>query len=399
MNQATQIPSGATTGIESSLATQIGTAWPIQQAVNEGVIVAILFGGLFAASSLAGQAGSVVVSGAKAATGAVTGYIGKQTKKGARLAYQKAGGEKITKGLREGNIGALRYIPGARRVASLAGAGLGNVTTNEALVEAEKKNIPKDPTAIKSELAGSRKREWQYAAIGELARQNELGRDTMVNGQTVGEFFDKNPDAATRFGQGKLSKDADKALGGNKETRAAEEELNKLPVAARETSDAMQKLNEAMRDFVGKLQKVDMAKLNVNDVFGEKRVDSEGSKALARALALEGPHLIASAMPKMKAPTLKVFQDMYRKQIEGELIKSGDGNKVLVIANSNKPPKVKQREVGDLDLKNDSREMKLWKSLDALEHIIGNNVFHSERDFQGGGGGAVPTPGGGGNKA
>ena len=406
-NKATEIPTGAANGPEAAAGLQVANVDLLTQAANEVLLVVLMMGGIFAASSLAGTAGSTVVNGAKATTGWVAGYVGKQTKKGARLAYQKAGGEKLTQRLREGRIGILGHIPGLRRGASLAGAGLGSIATNEKMVEEAKKGVPKDPEAIWSELAGSRNRQDQFARIARLVETSEFGekdkegRDRMINGKTVRQFLNENlaedSDAAKRFGQQKLGKDADKAVLSNKPMREAEGELANLRKAGKDTTAAMEKLNKATQEFVEKLGKADMSKGNVNEVFGK---ETDGSKALARALAIYAPHLVSSAMPKMKAPTLAFFSKMYPEQIKNELKKSTDGLNVLDIMKNTKNPKLRPKEIDKLSLRDDSNELKLWRALEAIERIIGNNIYHPERDLPGGGwvagGAATPSTGGGG---
>src|SRR5581483_4467331 len=94
---------GAATGLAADNAATGGTSISgvIAQMVNSLVVIGVMLGGLLAASKLAGGAGEFAVKQAKAASNAVTGYVGKQGKKGARWAGQKAGLPQLATKMRE----------------------------------------------------------------------------------------------------------------------------------------------------------------------------------------------------------------------------------------------------------------------------------------------------------
>lgn len=405
-------PAATTNGVLAGLALSTSNPDMVAILANTIIVAALMIGGIFAAMSLSGKAGNVVVGGAKAVTGWAAGYVGKQTKKGARLAYQKAGGEKVTQHLREGKTGAvLRKIPiiggvmggTVSRVEGVAGRAIAGVSTNETLVEAEKRNLSKDPNVLKGELKASMRAEQQFARLGALTQMNKLSKDDIINGQTVGEFFDKNPDMVARFGQKKLNEDADIVMGGDKETRAAaadadkaQAELDRVTKAGGDTADAMKKLQDATekldtatQGYLDKLQKSDMPKMNVNDIFGK---NTNFSRALARNLALWAPQNVAGLMPKMKSPTLREFEPMYRKELQNELKKQPHGDKILeIMGKLDLHPNAKNKQIAELSPTDVEKRFKL--ALESFERIISNNVTHSEREFPsaggvGGGGGA-----------
>lgn len=410
----------ASYGVDVAIGISTGNFGLVTQILNEILLVALMMGGVFAASSLSGKAGGMVVSGAKSAVGWAAGYAGKQTKKGARLAFQKAGGEGITQHLREGRTGAaLRKIPvvgGAiggmvSRVEGVTGRAIAGVSTNEALVEAEKRNLSKDPNTLKSELKASMRAEEQFARLDALKQMGKLSKDDIINGQTVGEFFDKNPDLVARFGQKKLNEDADIVMGGDKGTRAAaaEEdkaraELDRVTKGGGDVADAMEKLKDATKkldaatqEYLNKLQKSDMPKMNVNDIFGK---NTSFSRALARNLALWAPQNVAGLMPKMKSPTLDTFEPMYRKELQNELKKQPHGDKILeIMGKLDLHPNAKNKQIAELSPTDVEKRLKV--ALESFERIISNNVTHSEREFPsaggaGGGGGAAGGGGAGG---
>ena len=55
LSTAAAIPNNAASGVEGALGIGIGTVDPITQAVNEILLVALMMGGVFAASSLSGK--------------------------------------------------------------------------------------------------------------------------------------------------------------------------------------------------------------------------------------------------------------------------------------------------------------------------------------------------------
>jgi hypothetical protein len=341
----------------ATAAAQVGIA---EQSLMGIALCGLMLGGLFAANSLGIAGADIAIRYGKSASGWVTGYAGKQGKKAARAGYQKVGGEKINKALQGGR---LSRIPVLGRGASLLGRGLASVSTNEKLVEAAKKNVPNDPDAIKQRLKGSMNKEDQFAHVAKLVEMGELKGDESVYGKNIKDFLDSNADAIRRFGQTKpLVVDADKAVGGNKDMRDAERELSVLPQAARAGSEAMRKLETATKKFVEGLSKADVAKMNVNSVFGKfddkgnLKEPTEVAKALAAGFLKFAPQLTSSLMPKMKSGALGRFKDLYEK--------AGADEKSDVLSNPQLPQQEKNKRIADIDAR-----------LENFGKILENNVL------------------------
>jgi hypothetical protein len=313
--------------LEKGLTEQTGLVGKVfAQAADEVLLVGLMIMGLMFASSLAGKAGSTAVSIGASASKAVGGYIGKQTKKGARAGFRAVGGNSAVEKMRTGQLPlGLQKIPGVGRAASLIGRAAEPHLTNQALVDAAKKKVPENIEQVKQNLKGSMNSEDRFAHLSKLIEKRELTKDQMVGNQTVGQFLDTHGDMVATYGFIKNAKDADKLLGSNKEMRAAQTNIENLKKGGKDTSMAEADLEKATDDFVSKLEKGDIAKMNVNDIF-KKPDASKGENpfatALAKSFATQAPQLASSAMPKMKAATLEQFTETYEKQIKSKSDKS-----------------------------------------------------------------------------
>jgi hypothetical protein len=228
----------------------------ILNALDEVLLIGLMFGGLMAASSLAGKAGSTVVGAARSASGAVAGYVGKQSKKGARLGWQKVGGNDLTKRMREGNIGALGKIPIVggviKRGASITGRAAESISTNEALVAEAKKKVPKSWDQAKENLKSSMNTEDQFAHLALGVKEGKLKAADMVNGKTAADFLDSNRDAIKRFGQGSLLEDANKLFMSDSNYRSGKKAEEAREAAIRRPAyDAAIAAGKSKEDAIG----------------------------------------------------------------------------------------------------------------------------------------------------
>ncbi len=340
-------------GAEGIGTTNQGVFTTIIYTVMDSVVLGgLLLGGLKAADSLgikgAGAAIGMVQSTASKIGKAAGGYATKQTAKGVRLAYQKADSKLNITG---------RLQRSDSRVASLAGRGIARVSTNENLVKDAEKKVSEDPTITKNELKGNMNMEDTFARIAKLIKQNELDKDTTIQGVSAPEWLDAHQDEVRRYGQGKNSKEADKAFGSNEEIRDAEKEFNKLPAdektpeakekleksiaelkdkfskmpegeekqravdaelsrlpqAAQAGYKAMMKLQDATNKFVDSLKKSDMSKFNVEGIFKRDAAGrfSAATEVLMKSFAEKAPQLMAPLIPKMKSQTLKAVHGRY----------------------------------------------------------------------------------------
>jgi hypothetical protein len=285
-----------------------------QQALTDIVLAGMMLGGLFAANKLGIAGADTAIKYAKTGGNWVAGKAGKQTQKGLRAGYGAA-----DEGLRQRSKtgrGITERLQGSR-IAPIAalGRGISSVSTNEKMVEDAKKNVPKNPEEIKRNLAGSMNKEMQFAHIAKLVEMGELTGTEDVNGKNIKEFLDSNGDVMKRYGQTKLSGDADKAMGESKEMRDARKKVDAATEAGTDTAAAMQELNNAVRRFVEKLSKADVAKMNVNGMFSD---ETEDSKQTLASIAKYNPALLPNILAKAKASVGNNMRRMFDKLCKDE---------------------------------------------------------------------------------
>ncbi|MBU6500461.1 MAG: hypothetical protein KGJ89_01355 [Patescibacteria group bacterium] len=223
----------------------------IPNILGDFVLLGLTVGGLIAANSLGIMGASAGMAAVKSAATGIGGYVGKQAKKGGRLAYQKAGGEVLEKHLREGAVskqirkipvvgGAAGFIAG--RLERETALGLGKVTSNEGMVEGAKDRLKGKSSSELTELlnSGNLTTEMKFAAIEMLKESKKISNDTKIDGgkSTAGEFM-SNMDTIKRFRQEKMLGDYDKLTGSTTNTRISEKALKPL------ISEADKKYEEA----------------------------------------------------------------------------------------------------------------------------------------------------------
>ena len=309
-------PSNSLWGAINNFVT--GLLSPILAAfVQEIILGGLIIGGMIAANSMGIKFAGSVVKAAENGGRALQGYVGKQSKKAGRAAFRRVGGEKAVTAMREGRLGGLQNIPGlgwaASRGASLAGRAAQPHLNNRDLVDEAKKRVSEDAVAVEANLRGNMNMEDTLAHIAKLAEKGKLRHDTKVGNKTVGEWLDANEGKIkTSYGSGKIIEDANLVLGSNGKMRAAKTEKEK---------------QDATDEFVSKLEKSDVAKMNLNKIFGKPDIskgetDNPFQKNLANSFATTNTALASSAIPKMKGETKDIFTDIYRGQIDIEHKKS-----------------------------------------------------------------------------
>lgn len=286
----------------------------VQQAADEILLISLMIGGLFAASSLAGKAGSVVTGTAKTAVG----WVGNKTWNGAkqqgRKVAAKAVPQKSIETLQKGGLtGIGRFIP--KRLQVAAGIGLGNVQKagGAALIDQESawaKQHGANPEEAKRLLeSGGISKQRQIALLQQLSSQGRLDNGVTINKESLADFADTNQEQLkTLYGQGKLVKDINKALGSNEEMRSAVKTGNTA------------KLNDEADKFFAELTKGDVSKsMNVDAIFGGNLNDLM-AQAQLQAIAKNRQDLIPTILAKGNGKTGKNIQEPYRKILD-EIVK------------------------------------------------------------------------------
>ena len=372
LQQAAQVPAGAQTGVEGALVYQTGLGGPIQQAADEVLLVGLTIMGLMFANSLTGKAGSMVVKSASHASTAVAGYVGKKTGRAAlqgadrsvAWASRKTGGTGagLTQRLREGTIPGVGLVPFGRRMSGAAGRALASVSTNEDMVKEAQKNVPKSWEEAKQNLHNSMSVQDQFAHLALGVKEGKLKADDTVNGQKVTDFLDKNQALIERYGQGKLSSDADKLFMSDKKYRDAERAMNgayeqakgsgkseeealqaaysaKVPTETKATladgsattirgeKIATQVMDQSQKEMLQKFTKADGSKVDANLLFGPSAQKSASALAelekRLKNIAQYAPQIVPNLVKGMNPPTIRSFSQKYDKTLDG-LIKENE---------------------------------------------------------------------------
>ncbi len=285
-------------GIVAGMATQM----------TQGIlIVGLAIGGIYAADQLS-------IMGAKAGIGAIKsagGFAGRFSLKHGRRLGGKLGANKVAEKMRRGNLGPLSKIPFARRVASNAGRVLQANLLDMKTLDESIKEVPKDPKKIEADLEGDMNLERQLAHLMKLLDAGRLNDKVQVNGTAVMDFLEKNKGVIERtYDGGKFLKDADKAVGSDKNMRDLQKTLDgmKGEEETPEYKDAVEKLDVATASFLSKLNKGDMHKMNADSVFGNEP-PTHTARSLANYL-FENPQLATAAMGSMNSKTLQIFRTL-----------------------------------------------------------------------------------------
>lgn len=293
----------------------------LQRAADEVLLISLLFAGLMAASSLAGKAGSTVVGGAKAITGAVAGYAGRAAGRQGVKAAARAVPQQTMEKLQRGELMGGRF----KRLQVAAGIGLGNVQRagGSALVEQESgwaRQHAADPAEAKRLLAsGALPERQQIALLQQLSSQGRLDNEvTLGSGRSLADFADINEDRLKKsLGQGKLAKDIDKALGSDKtmRLRARAVEQAKLTGDPAQIAAAESQLDTATNTFFEGLNKGDISKsMNVDAVFAKP--EDPMAQAQLRAIARNQQQLMPSILMKANGATIQRIADPYRTALD-----------------------------------------------------------------------------------
>lgn len=207
LNNVASVPAGAATGPEGALVYQTGLAGPIQNALDEYLLVGLTIMGLFFANSLTGKAGAAVVDGAKSASKAVGGYVGKKSKRwvGDRV---RTAGRKYNPETRETTSALQRFgaslqgVPGLKRTGSI----ISNYTSPRA-VEGERKEDVEH--YIKDNLTNLTNDGIKARATSKTAFLNptvaaalaqELARRDLTNDREIAPLMEKYVDYAEKIG-------------------------------------------------------------------------------------------------------------------------------------------------------------------------------------------------------
>ncbi|MDR3581913.1 MAG: hypothetical protein P4L67_01420 [Candidatus Pacebacteria bacterium] len=396
----------------------------IEASLREIIFAGLIVGGMIAANSMGIKMAGTAVGVMKQGGAAVGNWSKKQGVKGARRGWQAAGGQNLTRRLQSGQIGKFANVPGAKRLASLAGRGLSSIQTNQALVEASQKNVPKGKEEVLANLSGSMNKQDTFAHLAAAIKGGYLTEETMVNGKKARDIVD-DKDAIQRYGQGGLAADADDLFLSNTDIRNCQralkdysaalekgvsqveaQKLLQVPVSAKDgikdsngnviqghkqgdLVDATTLLRESMDELILTKKKGDLAKVNMKDVFGKKTTpeDIDIQNVRLGSIARQTPEVLPTIMNKLRGSELKNIQTIYPKIVDAQTI--WVGGQIEKIANrSDIDDEQKAAEISRLGL--DRAQKNLEGAAEKFEKVLVNNsTFVSFTDPAGG---SAPEP-------
>jgi hypothetical protein len=330
----TQYMQGVTvwTAIQTFLGAQFAII--IQSFLQEILLIGLIIGGLIAANSMSIKFAGTVVSAGQSSAKAAAGWGVKRGKsaaaRGARNAYQAAGGHDFTNRLATSN----------NRFIAAAGRGLRSVQTNKAEVETAKKNVTDNKSDYMEDIKGKMNEQDTFAHVAKGVDKGWLKSGMEFNGKKIEDILDDEA-MVKRNGQGNLKKDADVLLMSNTNVRNAERAAARGGATAMvaddikdengnivrdshgnemrkgETMDTEELRQAAMEEFTRDFKTKDAAKVDSNGAFGPN-VPSATLDLRLKAV-VQNPQLISTLLKDMKSPALKNFQRNYERVIDKEI--------------------------------------------------------------------------------
>jgi hypothetical protein len=427
----------------------------IASGVNAFVMIALMLGGMYAANKLSITGAGAALGAAKGIGNSIQGFAAKRGLKMGRAAARAAGGklaEKVRTGrLGQGKLsqklegiphvgGLFRPVTGLGRAiqtgAASAARGAQGRMYNADMVEAEAKNVPKNPVVLKKDLAsGNLNKEKTFAYLAKGIKDGTLKKKDKVGNQTVEEFFKTRSGDIEAYDQGALEYDYRIRTGRKKNIEAAEkaikaagpgadpskvmvnaaenikDEFGRVIYAAKQEVNASDLLAASYRDMATGYTKAQAEKLDTNDMSEDEL------KKIIGAFAVYSPALIAPLLKNSKGPALTKIQSVYKDAIKekadsapAELdaeIKAISGNKELSAEDAKEsvqqfemlknaiPTRVngvpKKKNNGDIVMKN-GKPVMTGGAEDIIERTIMGRIIYAGDGSEAGGGEASGTP-------
>lgn len=320
--------------------TMTGLIGMIQQFADEFVLAGLLLGGLFAAQSLAGKAGGMVVEGGKSAVswagGKAGSFAGRQGKKAAARAMPEGVKQKL-------QGGGYRFLP--KRLQVAAGIGMANVQKagGSKLVDQESgwaKEQAKDVDAAGRMLGSGGLSEAKKFALLKAVNDNKKfdpTKITNVDGQDINAFV-ADDKRFNRYGQKGLQSDLQNTMkpGGKAAIQAAnvvaaqgedatmKDDENLMGRGAGTEVKAMDLLRKALDKNTANLDKDAIKKQNLSYMFGKGLKNPDGSESKQQALLLKEylkammrnkPQFIQSMMPRLSQDGLEKMRELFGKGV------------------------------------------------------------------------------------
>lgn len=288
------------------------------------MIIGLAVGGMVAANSLSITGAGVAIGAMTSVGRAAQGYVGKQGRKAVSAAVPTG----VKERLQAGEIGALGRVPGMRRLASLAGRGLGKVEKagGADLVDKEAgwaREQAKDKNAAARLLAGSLNREQQLALTKQMYMQGDLDDVKTINGVPRNDFLE-NEKLFEDYGQARLFKDANKATGSTPQSRKAGRAIG-AEVAKKQPQIDI--LDKQIQTYEEQAKKVEAAKINAQRELAKNPnavvTDTDGAVTGIAGNKVKAAEFIDSATRRYETVTdIKKRQEDVKEKVLSEAAKA-----------------------------------------------------------------------------
>ena len=329
------------TGIIAFFQNFIGSLLqPVMQTLlNQLVVVGVMLGGIYAANKMSITGAGAALGAAKGIGNSIKGYVGKQSAKGTRAAYQRLGGQKLNERLSRSRIYGVSAL--GRQMSTVTEKG-----GKDLVAEAAKDAGGKSTDRIVNELQGRMGTEQYLAYLNELQKRGDLHKVQTVGGKTLREFM-ADEQTIKNYDQGKLIRDYNVATMSDGVMRQAADALakdgkdakmvDKDGVTGDDNKDkevrAADILNKAAEKFARTLNPNDVSKMALNQLFGAFPKPTpenpnpnlfgmnEGeiktlTVAIGQGIAAANPYLVPSMAGKINnSQNLKRFEESYRLSI------------------------------------------------------------------------------------
>jgi hypothetical protein len=295
----------------------------LQTGIDEIILVGLMLGGLMAASKLSGSAGAVVVSGARAASGAVTGYATRRTKQAGGAALNTPSLRQHASQAQQSSNRLVRYYGRALQgVQTATGTKLveqkskdySNLTPNQlrdrvSTAEGEygrqavlKTLLAKDPSKIREYSTAEAKKYFgvdkaeAWTKNGNEKVYKELRRRSGLERSDLGNEIEK------------LEKDADDAAGRG-DTAAFNEADGKLTKKKKEMTELVNKMKEEDPEAVA-------------EVFGDEKDLAERQQKAKEKTGRVPAYLDKESIDGMKDAIVTSFAEGFSSENAGSLLKA-----------------------------------------------------------------------------
>lgn len=312
LNDATGINNSSVAALSKNVQSLTGNNVSVVNSMaGKLIVLALLFGGFFAASSIGTVGAGMIMNGAKSAGKWAAGATGRKGIQAGTSVFRRKNAEGKSVAERTRTWAQNIKNPVGRYAAGWVARGTTRLET------AGTENLVKD---YEKKYAGMSANDKQAALLTSLpgparvALLKSLAKDKKMSGVSADMVLnDDTKNMMANFGQGTEFGNIEKQMMMSKEMYKAIKDGNK------DGADA------AAEKFFQRFSKKDVADMQFNDVFSGKAKFgqsaeelAEASRLIARGLVTGNPALVANIIPKLKGEVGARFEKIYMEEAQSE---------------------------------------------------------------------------------